>query len=142
MRAELDAFFFRLYGIDDRADAEYIITGTRRQGADDSEQGKGQHDDGEQTRELILSAYDRMAEADTAGAEYETRIYPPPGHGHRSERKPLSTSGGRDSTLRRSREASASGSRLHQSGRPGTAEHTGHALFASPGPPRAWPPCP
>jgi hypothetical protein len=89
MRAELDAFFFRLYGIDDRADAEYIIAGTRRQGTDDSGQGKGQHDDGEQARELILSAYDRMAEADTAGAGYETRIYPPPGHGHRSQRKPL-----------------------------------------------------
>jgi hypothetical protein len=89
LRAELDAFFFRAYGIDDRADVEYIITSAHRQGAGDSEQGKGQNDDGGRARELILAAYDRLAEADTAGAEYETRIYPPPGHGPRSEPKPL-----------------------------------------------------
>jgi hypothetical protein len=84
LRAELDAFFFRVYGIGDRDDAEYI-TDTLQTDADGLEQGKRQDDDGRRAKELILAAYDRMAEADAAGAEYETRIYPPPGHGPRSE---------------------------------------------------------
>src|SRR6185437_12282395 len=84
LRAELDAFFFRVYGIDERDDVEYI-TGTLQTGADGLEQAKSQDDDdGRRARELILAAYDRMAEADAAGAEYETRIFPPPGHGPRS----------------------------------------------------------
>ncbi len=89
LRAELDAFFFHVYGIDDRDDVEYI-TGTLQAGPDGVEQGKS-HDDGggRRARELILAAYDRMAEAGAAGAEYETRIFPPPGHGPRSERNPL-----------------------------------------------------
>src|ERR1700739_3215704 len=74
LRAELDAFFFRVYGIDDRDDVEYI-TDTLQAGADGLEQGKSQDDDGgRRTKELILAAYDRMAEAGDAGAEYETRI--------------------------------------------------------------------
>ncbi len=67
LRAELDAFFFRVYGIDDRADVAYIID-TLQAGAD----GK-----------LTLAAYDRMTEAEADGTEYETRIFPPPGHGPR-----------------------------------------------------------
>jgi hypothetical protein len=94
LRAELDAFFFRVYGIDDRDDAEYI-TETLQTGADGLEQGKSQDDDGGQrAKDLILAAYDRMAEADADGSEYETRIYPPPGHGPRSARKPLFISDG------------------------------------------------
>jgi hypothetical protein len=93
LRAELDAFFFRVYGIDDRDDAEYI-TETLQTGADGLEQGKSQDDDGRRARKLVLAAYDRMAEADAAGAEYETRIYPPPGHGPRFGRKPLFISDG------------------------------------------------
>jgi len=34
---------------------------------------------------LVLAAYDRMTEADAAGAEYESRIFPPPGHGPRRQ---------------------------------------------------------
>jgi len=34
---------------------------------------------------LALVAYDRMTEAGAAGAEYETRIFPPPGHGPRRQ---------------------------------------------------------
>ena len=91
LRAELDAFFFRVYGIDDRDDAEYI-TETLQTGAGGLEQGKSQDDDGgRRARKLILAAYDRMAEADAAGAGYETRIYPLPGHGPRSGRTPLFT---------------------------------------------------
>jgi hypothetical protein len=94
LRAELDAFFFRLYGIDDRDDAQYIAEALQAR-ADGLEPGQAQDDDrdgdgdgGRRARELTLAAYDRMAEADAAGAEYETRIYPPPGHGPRSEPRP------------------------------------------------------
>jgi hypothetical protein len=98
LRAELDAFFFRVYGIDDRDDAQYI-TETLQSGTGGLEQGHRQDDGGRRATELILAAYDRMAEADADGAEYETRIYPPPGHGPRSVRKPLFT---RRRTLQRS----------------------------------------
>ena len=60
LQAELDAFFFRVYGIDDRDDVEYI-TGTLQAGADGREQANSE-DDGGRARELILAAYDRMAE--------------------------------------------------------------------------------
>jgi hypothetical protein len=84
LRAELDAFFFHVYGIDDREDVEYIID-TLQAGADGLERGEGQDDDSQRARKLVLAAYDRMAEADAAGAEYETRIFPPPGHGPRRQ---------------------------------------------------------
>jgi Putative RNA methylase family UPF0020 len=84
LRAELDAFCFRVYGIDDRDDVEYII-GNLLAAADGLERSEGQGDDGRRARELVLAAHDRMSEADAAGAgaEYETRIFPPPGHGPR-----------------------------------------------------------
>jgi hypothetical protein len=81
LRAELDAFFFRLYGIDDRDDVEYI-TDTLQAGADGLEQRESQSDDSRRARKLVLAAYDRMTEAD-AGAGYETPVFPPPGHGPR-----------------------------------------------------------
>jgi hypothetical protein len=84
LRAELDAFFFRRYGIDGRDDVEYIID-TVQAGADDLEQGESQGDNSRRARKLTLAAYDRMTEADAAGAEYETRIFPPPGHGPRRQ---------------------------------------------------------
>ena len=82
LRAELDAFFFCLYGIDGRDDVEYIID-TLEPGADGLERGESQADDGQSAKKLVLAAYDRMTEAAAAGAEYETRIVPPPGHGPR-----------------------------------------------------------
>jgi hypothetical protein len=92
LRAELDAFFFRMYGIECRDDVEYIIDtllgGAPNEGdADGLERGESQGDDSRHARELALAAYDRMTEAGAAGAEYETRIFPPPGHG---PRRPLS----------------------------------------------------
>jgi hypothetical protein len=86
LRAELDAFFFRVYGVDDRDDVEYI-TDTLQAGAGGPERGEDQVDDGRRARKLVLAAYDRMSEADAAGAKYETQIFPPPGHGPR--RRPL-----------------------------------------------------
>jgi hypothetical protein len=83
LRAELDAFFFRLYGIEDRDDVEYIA-GTLQAGAGSLEQGDDSRaGDSRRARKLVLAAYDRMAEADADGAEYETPIFPPPGHGPR-----------------------------------------------------------
>ncbi len=82
LRAELDAFFFRLYGIGDRTDVEYI-TATAATRADGLEPGESHCDDDRRATELVLAAYDRMAQADAAGADYETRIFPPPGHGPR-----------------------------------------------------------
>jgi hypothetical protein len=87
LRAELDAFFFRVYGIVRRDDAEYILDtllggAPREGGADGLERGESQRD-ARRARALTLAAYDRMTEADAAGADYETRIFPPPGHGPR-----------------------------------------------------------
>jgi hypothetical protein len=83
LRAELDAFFFRLYGIGDGDDAAYIID-TLQAGAGDVERHENSGD-GQRARKLILAAHDRMAEAVAAGADYETRIFPPPGHGPRRD---------------------------------------------------------
>jgi hypothetical protein len=84
LRAELDAFFFRAYGIESRDDVEYIID-TLQAGADGRERGESQGDDSRRVRKLVLAAYDRMTEADAAGTEYETRVFPPPGHGPRRQ---------------------------------------------------------
>ena len=84
LRAELDAFFFRVYGIDDRDDAEYI-TGILQARADGLEPGESPGGGSRRAGELALAAHDRMTEADAAGAEYETRIFPPPGHGPRRQ---------------------------------------------------------
>jgi hypothetical protein len=90
LRAELDAFFFRLYGIDGRDDVEYIIEALlggapKKGGADGLERDESQGDDSRRAGKLALAAYDRMTEADAAGAGYETRIFPPPGHGPRRQ---------------------------------------------------------
>jgi hypothetical protein len=88
LRAELDAFFFRVYGIGDRDDVEYI-TDTLQAGADGTERDESRDenrgDDGRRARQLVLAAYDRMAQADADETEYETRIFPPPGHGPRRQ---------------------------------------------------------
>ena len=90
LRAELDALFFRVYGIDRRDDVEYII-GTllggapKEGGADGLERGESQGEDSRRAGKLALAAYDRMTEADADGAGYETRIFPPPGHGPRQQ---------------------------------------------------------
>ena len=86
LRAELDAFFFRMYGIDDRDDVDYILETfqTETGGLKHNEIAKyGTY----RTKDLVLDAYDRMAAADAAGVPYTTAIAPPPGQGtrHRAE---------------------------------------------------------
>jgi hypothetical protein len=82
LRAELDSFFFRLYGIDDRDDVDYILETFQ------SETGGLKHNEiryhGEyRTKRLVLTEYDRMAAADTAGLPYESPLTLPPGQGPR-----------------------------------------------------------
>jgi hypothetical protein len=72
LRSELDAFYFHLYGIA-RDEADYIIDTfpiTRRK----EEQQYGEY----RTKRVILEIYDAMAEAQRAGATYQTRLDPPP----------------------------------------------------------------
>lgn len=82
LRAELDAFFFRLYCIDDRDDVNYILETFQ------TETGGLKHNDiakygTYRTKNLVLAEYDRMAATDTAGIPYESPLTPLPGHGPR-----------------------------------------------------------
>ena len=72
MRAELDAQMFRLYGIE-RDGVDYILeTFPIVKRKDEASFGEYR------TKRLILERFDAMAEADTAGREYETILDPPP----------------------------------------------------------------
>jgi len=75
MRAELDAAYFHLYGIE-RDDVDYILDTfpiVRRK----DEQRFGEY----RTKRLILEIYDRMATAMHGGPAFTTVLYPPPGQG-------------------------------------------------------------
>jgi hypothetical protein len=77
MRAELDAAFFHLYGVQ-RHDADYIMeTFPVVKRRDIERYGSFR------TKELILQVYDAMAEAERGSRPYETILDPPPGHGPR-----------------------------------------------------------
>ncbi len=73
MRAELDAAFFHLYGIE-RDDVDYIMeTFPIVKRKDEQRYGSFR------TKELILDVYDAMAEAVRTGVPYQTFLDPPPG---------------------------------------------------------------
>ena len=77
LRAELDAAFFHLYGID-RDDVDYIMeTFPIVKRKDIQQYGTFR------TKDLILQVYDAMAEATQTGKPYQTILDPPPGHGPR-----------------------------------------------------------
>ncbi|GAA2453722.1 Eco57I restriction-modification methylase domain-containing protein [Streptomyces macrosporus] len=78
LRAELDAAFFHLYGLD-RDDVEYVMDTFLVVKRED----EAAHDGTYRTKELILDIYDRMAEARATGREYRTVLNPPPGQGPR-----------------------------------------------------------
>jgi Eco57I restriction-modification methylase len=75
MRAELDAAFFHLYGIE-RGDVDYIMDSFRAF----RNNHRARFD---RTKELILSIYDAMVEAARTGRPYQTILDPPPGQGPR-----------------------------------------------------------
>ena len=72
VRAELDAYFFHLYGLS-REDADYILE-TFPIVRKNDEKAHGEY----RTKRLILEAYDAMAAAARIGAAYSTRLSPPP----------------------------------------------------------------
>ena len=77
MRAELDAAFFHLYGID-RDDVDYVMeTFPIVKRKDIAAHGTYR------TKGKILEIYDAMARARSTGADYQTGLTPLPGHGSR-----------------------------------------------------------
>ncbi|MEU1372424.1 DNA methyltransferase [Streptomyces triculaminicus] len=88
IRAELDAYFFHLYGVS-REDTDYILESfqTENGGLKNNEIAKyGEY----RTKRLVLTEYDRMAAAGlsletplTDGGTYASPLTPPPGHGPR-----------------------------------------------------------
>jgi hypothetical protein len=82
LRAELDAFFFQMYGIDSHDDVDYILEtfATETGGLKHNEiKEHGEY----RTKRLVLEYYDRMSAAAAVGREYETDIAPAPGDGPR-----------------------------------------------------------
>ena len=77
MRAELDAAYFHLYGVD-RDDVDYIMETFPIVKRKDVERYGSFR-----TKELILDIYDAMAGAIRTGESYQTVLDPPPGHGPR-----------------------------------------------------------
>ncbi|MFI9263401.1 Eco57I restriction-modification methylase domain-containing protein [Streptomyces werraensis] len=84
IRAELDAFFFHLYGVS-REDTSYVLD-TFNVTRDKDMKAYGTY----RTKELILAEYDRMAAAGLTlenplvdGENYTSTLTPPPGHGPR-----------------------------------------------------------
>jgi hypothetical protein len=82
MRAELDAAFFHLYGIE-RDDVDYIMETFPIVKRKDEQRYRSFR-----TKELILDVYDAMAEARRTGVPYQTILDPPPGRGPRHPASP------------------------------------------------------
>jgi hypothetical protein len=79
MRAELDAAYFHLYGLE-RDEVEHVMDSfeaLRRR--EEKEQNFGEF----RTKRLILERYDAMAQAVRGGVAYQTVLDPPPGQGPR-----------------------------------------------------------
>ncbi|MEU1516875.1 DNA methyltransferase [Streptomyces sp. NPDC005811] len=77
LRAELDAAFFRFYGLS-RDEVGYVMdTFPVIKRKDEAAHGTYR------TKDLILDVYDRMAEAQRTGTPYQTLLDPPPGQGPR-----------------------------------------------------------
>ncbi|RQW89115.1 hypothetical protein, partial [Micromonospora globispora] len=99
IRAELDGYFFHLYGIS-RSDADYILETfqTENGGLKNNEIARyGTY----RTKDLVLAAYDRMAPAGvsltaplTDGENYVSTLNPPPGQGPRHSATPATTTAG------------------------------------------------
>jgi hypothetical protein len=75
IRAELDAAYFHLYGVD-RDDVGYVMDTFGAFRRNDPERFA-------RTRAVILEIYDAMAAAMEPGSAYQTLVEPPPGCGRR-----------------------------------------------------------
>lgn len=75
LRAELDAAFFHLYGVD-RDDVDYVMDSFRAFRNNDPDRFA-------RTKATILEIYDAMAKAAETGEPYRTVLDPPPGQGPR-----------------------------------------------------------
>ncbi|MGW6309524.1 Eco57I restriction-modification methylase domain-containing protein [Streptomyces niveus] len=93
IRAELDAYFFHLYGIS-RDDTDYILETFQSEtgGLKNNEIAKYGH---YRTKHLVLAEYDRMAAVGVSlntplvdGENYTSTLTPPPGHGPRHPAEP------------------------------------------------------
>ena len=72
LRCELDAAFFRLYGMN-REETEFVLDTFNLVRRDDEKQ-HGEY----RTKRVILEIYDAMAEAAHTGVLYQTHLQPPP----------------------------------------------------------------
>jgi hypothetical protein len=77
MRAELDAAYFHLYGIN-RDDVAYIMD-TFKVVREKDEKSHGEY----RTKRLIMERYDALADATRTGRPYRSPLDPPPGRGRR-----------------------------------------------------------
>jgi hypothetical protein len=82
IRAELDAAYFHLYGLDHDEVAHVMESFDALRRREEKQFGEFR------TKRLILERYDAMAEAARAGTSYQTVLDPPPGHGHRHLERP------------------------------------------------------
>ncbi len=82
MRAELDAAYFLLYGLE-RDEVDHVM---------DSFEALRRREERQldefRSRRLILDRYDAMAEATRNGRAYQTVLDPPPGQGPRHGARP------------------------------------------------------
>jgi hypothetical protein len=91
LRAELDAAYFHLYGLD-REDTEYVLDTFRLVRMRDEKQ-HGEY----RTKRLILEVYDRIAAAMAGKDPFDTLLDPPPGRGPTHPDRDLSDGGARQS---------------------------------------------
>ncbi|TCO58276.1 Eco57I restriction-modification methylase domain-containing protein [Actinocrispum wychmicini] len=89
MRAELDAYFFHLYGIE-RSDVDYILETFQSDSGGGLKNNEIAKYGTYRTKDLVLAEYDRMATAGLSltgplvdGENYTSTLTPPPGHGPR-----------------------------------------------------------
>jgi hypothetical protein len=75
LRCELDAAFFRLYGLS-KDDVTYVMETFPIVRRNDEKANHGVY----RTKEVILSIYDELVAAERSGISYRTRLSPPPAH--------------------------------------------------------------
>lgn len=95
MRAELDAYFFHLYGIE-RDDVDYILETFQSDSGGGLKNNEIAKYGTYRTKDLVLAEYDRMSEAGVSltnplidRENYTSTLTPPPGHGPRHPEKAL-----------------------------------------------------